>query len=152
MQMRFEEEMAGTYESFDASLPGGEFSFRIRVTCDDVRDPRVIEGRIEGDAFLAGVVKDAPLLGTITISPVWRRTIAYAFTFQVAGKPWRFAGQKDVKPWALLKTMTTLPGTIYDDTGKPVAKAVTTFNARRDMLAFLRSYRFSKAGGAAATA
>lgn len=143
MNIKFNEEMAGTYRGLAAGFPGGDFSFRINVDCVDVTDPRVVSGKITGDAFMAGVVKSAPLEGTIVISPLWRRTIEYKFTFTVNGKPYKFEGQKDVKPWAPVKSMTTLPGKIYDETGMLVGEALTTFNVKRDMVSFLRSYKFA---------
>jgi hypothetical protein len=148
MNIHFNEEMSGTYRGLAEGFPGGLLRFQVEVDCVGVTDPRVIEGRITGTVDVLGVVMGAPLTGTIEISPAWKRTIAYAFTFPVNGKTYRLAGHKTVNPLRILYSMTTLPCAIYDDTGRQVAEGTTVFNWKRDMLSFLLSYRLARTAAA----
>jgi hypothetical protein len=143
MDIGFAEEMAGTYRGVGTELKNGKFRFVISVDCVNVSDPRVVKGDIVGQVFMDGVVDGAPLKGTIEISPLWKRRIAYAFTFPVDGKTWQFKGTKKVSFLRPVHTMTVLPGGIFDNKGRQVAEATTTFNIRRDLFSFLKSYRFS---------
>lgn len=145
MDMRFEEEMSGRYEGLAEGFPGGEFRFAVAVECTDIRDPRVVEGAIAGQVFMAGVVEGAPLEGRIEISPLWKRTLTYQFSFPVNGKTYRFDGTKNVKFYRPLYSMTALPGHVYDETGRAVAKVKVRF-LMRDMVSFLASYRFGRTG------
>jgi hypothetical protein len=144
MDIRFAEEMAGTYQGRAAGIPGsGKFRFQVKVECADAKDPRVVNGTLSGKVFMEGVVDGAILEGTIEISPHWKRIIGYHFTFPVNGKTYRFDGEKKISPFSLVKSMTTLPGSVFDDQGKEIATSTTYFNVKRDILPFLLSYRFS---------
>lgn len=148
MNIQFKEEMSGKYRGLAAGFPGGLLRFNVEVDCVDVKDPRVVSGKITGTVDIEGVVMGAPIQGTIEISPAWKRTIAYKFTFPLNGKTYRFEGTKRVNPLSLLKTMTTLPSAVYDETGRQVAEGTTYFNWKRDMVSFLLSYRFAKTAAA----
>ena len=143
MDMRFEEEMSGTYRGVADGYSGGEFRFGVAVDCTDIKDPKAVEGRITGKVFMEGVVDGAPLDGRIEISPLWKRTIAYEFTFPVEGKTHRFQGTKNVKFYRPVHSMTVLPGKVYDDKGNVVAEATVRF-LLRDLFSFLGSYRFAR--------
>ena len=69
------------------------------------------------------------------------RRIRYEFGFTGDdGRPYRFAGQKDVSPRHPLESMTTLPAEITDETGHRVAAALVRFDPR-GLPAFLGSFR-----------
>jgi hypothetical protein len=147
MDLKFNETMAGTFSERAGKPSSGKFSFTIDVFCPNVKDPRVVVGDISGIVTMEGVVERAPLQGTIEISPMWNRTIKYAFTFTgPTGKPYTFAGHKSISMLRLLKTMTFLPGEVRDENGKLVAKVETTFDTLGDMVPFLMSFRMAPAG------
>jgi hypothetical protein len=75
------------------------------------------------------------------------RTGALPYRFRFVGddeKSYVFQGQKTVSPLALLETMTSLPGSIRDEHGVEVAVALLRFDARSDLLTFLRSFRLAQ--------
>ena len=102
---------------------------------------------VEGALSAEGFGTYCPLEGTVTLDVLVTGELPYDFTFTADdGKRYRFAGKKLVKPWALLRTMTRLPATIFDDAGTAVAEAEVFFDLRRDLGAFLRSWRLAAPG------
>ncbi len=147
MDIRFHETMAGHFTGKSNAPKHGLFEFTVDVFCPSVRDPRVLSGEITGTVTMEGVVDRSPLQGTIEISPLWNKTIAYAFTFTGPnGKPYRFAGHKSIEMMSFLKTMTFLPGEIRDDKNNLIATAETSFDAKADMVPFLLSFRMALGG------
>jgi hypothetical protein len=145
MDIHFHETMAGHYRGMDQGIGTGRFRFTIDVDCPDARDLRVLNGTIRGTASMEGVVEDAPLQGTIEVSPWSKRTIAYAFTFALPdGRSYRFAGVKSVTPLHPVHSMTYLPGKLYDARGTVVAEVETRFATLRHLLPFLASWRFRR--------
>ncbi len=141
----FSEHMAGSYrrkDSSSSSLPGGKFHFDLEVDCRDLSRPVDITGDMRGKVTMEGVADDAPAEGTIEISPLWKRRIRYAFSFTGNdGRRYRFDGKKSIRVRGLLGSWTTLPGQVFDDTGRAIADVVARFDLRRDLGRLVKSVR-----------
>jgi len=142
MGFEFSETMAGTFE-LDAE-PGVQRPFRFEVTAHAASTRQHLA---DGKASLRGVVYAAPIAdgadaeGTITIRPVGQRIIRYELSFVGDdGKPYELVGQKDIR-WTSPKTFTELPAEILDEEHRRVATCRTTFDTKRDLWSFVRSFR-----------
>ena len=138
---RFSETMAGSWTPETGGEPRPiRFSVtaRARSLFKHLLDHKTsLEGTLWMDGFAAG----APVDGELTINPLLGKLIRYEFGFTADdGKRYRFAGQKDVSLLELAETMTTLPATITDERGTPVARALLRFD-KRDLPSFIASFR-----------
>jgi len=138
----FAERMAGTYYLLDA--PGDEhpMSITVRAEVADVAsfaiDPTA---SIVGEVDASGLADHKPLKGTLEINPVLRRRLVYDFRFpDNEGRECRFHGEKEIDALRLVRTMTTLPGTIFVE-DREHARAILRFDLRADLLKLLRSFR-----------
>jgi hypothetical protein len=139
---QFEETMTGSYHRIDS--PGEEhpIEFSVRASVPSVRkfllEPiAAISGRIQA----RGLATDKPLEGTLEINPLLKRKLIYDFRFTSdAGAESRFFGEKDLEALRPVKTMTTLPGSIFEGDNE-IARAVLRFRLRADIVRFLRSFR-----------
>jgi hypothetical protein len=143
MGFEFSETMAGTIE-WDAD-PGVRHPFRFEVTA---RAESTRKHLGDGKAQLRGIVHAPPVAtgveaeGTITIRPLGQRIIRYELSFLGDdGKPYELVGQKDIQWRSPLRTFTELPAEILDEEHRRVATCQTTFDAKRDLWSFLRSFR-----------
>ena len=139
----FEESMSGSYHLLDAQLDERAVSFSLRARVAGLR--RFVKdrlARIEGEVNVEGFADRAPLTGTLALKLLDEQRLTYDFEFDANdGRRYRFHGQKDVTMIDLFDTMTTLPASIYDAEGREVARAVLRFDARANLVAFLRSWR-----------
>lgn len=139
----FRETMSGSYR-LDAS-PGREraisFTVGARVSAlgKFLRDKRAaIQGAIEMEGFAA----HRACRGTMVMDPLIGRIVGYELAFQDdQGRPHRLAGKKSVELTRFFETMTNLPAEIFDASGKRVGEARLRFDARSDLLRFLKSFR-----------
>ena len=135
----FHETMSG-----NCTREGEQRAFSFHV---DVRSGSVLQyltdrtATLSGHVDIEGLANHAVLVGTIVIDPLLGRLIRYEFGFTGDdGRPYRYAGQKDVEPRHPFDSMTTLPGEITDDKGQLWARALVHFD-KRDLPSFLRSFR-----------
>lgn len=143
----FQEVMAGTYTRSGHPSTTGAMRLTARARAQDavqhLRDGLVT---LEGTLDMEGVADDVPVSGTIEIRPVTQKVLRYDFSFTGNdGRPYRFVGQKDVRFTDLVRTMTTLPGTITDEAGDEFARATLHFDVKADLLPFLVSWKPSLA-------
>ena len=83
----------------------------------------------------------------LRISPLRKRRIQYVLDFTADdGRRLHFEGQKTINYLAPLRTFTTLPGRVTEEAaaGRLVGEALLFFDARRDLLAFLRGFRLER--------
>ena len=144
--LEFWETMSGAYHFVDKPHDERPMSFTIRAKSPPLlqflRRPEV---EIEGEVFAPGLANHRHVRGTLGMDVLRTGTLPYHFKFVGDdGKSYVFRGQKDVSPFALLETMTALPGSIRDEGGVEVAVALLRFDARSDLLTFLRSFRLAK--------
>src|SRR5687768_15622994 len=138
---QFQEKMSGSY-TLSGGTPARRMSFSARVrAADAVQHLRDGMAELEGTVELEGFADEVPMSGTIQISPLRKRLIRYEFSFVANdGRPYRFAGQKDIRFGDLLGSWTTLPATIYDRDGREVGQARVTFDMRSDFVPLLVSF------------
>src|SRR5580700_11159702 len=139
----FEETMSGSYHLLSSQLEERAISFTIGVRVAGIRQFLKDKlARIEGEVYVEGFAEHRPLEGTLALKLLDERRLTYDFTFRGNdGNPYRFHGQKDVTLNAIHDTMTTLPASIYDASGRELARAVLRFDVRGTMAEFLRSWR-----------
>jgi hypothetical protein len=139
----FEETMTGTYTRTGAPSEQGAFRFQARVKAEDaLRHLRDNLATLEGTLDMEGFADDVPLSGTVEIAPLTRRIIRYEFDFTANdGKPYRFAGQKNIRFSDFIGTMTNLTAAITDAKGNEVARAQIRFDVKADLLPFLVSWK-----------
>ncbi|MDI1451856.1 hypothetical protein [Polyangium sp. 6x1] len=142
----FRETMAGSYHRVDEPHKERPLAFTIRARSAPIlrflRRP-VVE--IEGAIDAPGLADHRYLRGTLGMDLLRTGTLPYAFHFHGDDdKPYVFEGQKDVSVRELLESMTVLPGAIKDEEGALVARALLRFDARSDLVKFLRSFRLSR--------
>ena len=144
MPVQFEETMAGTI-----STPEGPRAFSFRVQA--ASDAWMVFGWVElmtltGTASLQGVVTDAPLLrgSNLEIGIPFHDYLRYQVAFEGPdGERYRYVGQKTVRPWRLVSTMTTLRGQLFRD-GVEVGAGTLRFDLKT-LPRFLASWRFRPA-------
>jgi hypothetical protein len=139
----FHETMSGSYHLLGAPLVERAISFTLDARVEGLRQfLRDKLAKIEGEVIVEGFADRRPLEGTLALKLLGERRLAYSFNFRANdGNEYRLHGQKDVTMIALVDTMTTLPASLYDMTGKEIGRAVLRFDVRSDLVAFLRSWR-----------
>lgn len=144
----FRETMSGAYTL--VGRPGEEkrIKFTLRAVAEDaLRHLRDGLTRVEGTLEMEDFADEAPVSGTLQIAPITQRVIRYEFGFLGNdGQPYRLVGQKDIRLANLVASMTTLPATIFDAGGRPVARTTVKFDLQNDLLPFLVSWKPAVAG------
>ena len=137
----FKETMAGTWRS---ATGGDEKAIEFTVTARAGRLLRHLFDRkadMDGRLRMAGFAEDVPLSGDMIVDPIFGKRIRYEFDFVADdGKRYHFAGQKDVRFLAVVRTMTTLPAEIMSSDGAVVARCDLKFDTA-DLPKFLGSIR-----------
>jgi choline dehydrogenase-like flavoprotein len=142
----FDETMSGTMRLVDAPQPVRPLSFTLRARGHDLgRFAKTGEVRIDGELLAEGFGARCPVEGTLTMDPLWKRRIRYAFGFTADdGRRLSFFGQKSIRLGALGRSMTYLPGQITDERGHLLAEAEVTFDVARDLVTFVKSWRLGR--------
>ena len=141
----FSEVMSGP-----ARLGGAAASRPMRLELDVVAPGllklwAVTEASMTGRAVLDGVADDPAATGSMLIAPIRRRRLRYQLAFQATdGRPLRIDGWKSVSYLRPLRSMTTLPVTVYAADGSVFGEALLTFDLR-DLPRFLASFRYRRA-------
>ncbi len=139
----FTEVMSGTYTRTGKPDQTGAIRFQGRARAQDalrhMKDGLVA---LDGTLDMEGFAEDVPIAGTIEIRPVVGKVIRYDFTFTGNdGNAYRFSGQKDIRFSELVRTMTTLTGTVATVQGDEVARATLRFDVKADLVPFLVSWK-----------
>jgi hypothetical protein len=141
----FRETMAGSFRlASDAVDRPMSFTIRARSARlgSFVRKPEV---EIEGEVDAEGFADHRYLRGTLGMDPLRTRRLPYAFDFTANdGRAYSFVGEKTITLAHLVESMTVLPGAIRDERGAEVGRALLRFDAWRDLVSFLRSFRPSR--------
>ncbi len=139
----FAETMQGSYHLLSSQTDERAISFTIGARVAGLRQFLKDKlARIEGEVNVEGFAEHRPLTGTLGLKLLDERRLTYDFSFRGDDrKEYRFHGQKDVTMIAIHDTMTTLPASIYDASGREIARAVLRFDVRGDISTFLRSWR-----------
>lgn len=136
----FQEVMEGTVR-----LGGRERPMRLELGVDlpEVFRPwGDTSGALHGRVEVTGWADDPGALGTLRVAPIAARRIRYQLDFTTDdGRTMHLDGWKSVSYRRPLHSMTHLPATITDDSGEVVGEARLSFDVRRDLGAFLTSFR-----------
>ena len=141
MGFGFDETMSGTWTRDGVERP---FAFTVNVRSGPLGEFRKNNqvAEMEGTIDAGGLATRQPLHGTLLMQPFLGRVIRYEFEFTGDdGKHYTFAGQKDIRWLAPLRTLTELPGEVRDEDGKLVGKAMTRFDMKNDGWTFIRSWK-----------
>jgi hypothetical protein len=140
---QFDETMTGTWTRVGSPGDTGSFRVQLRVKAEDaLRHLRDHLADLEGTLDMEGFADDVPVRGKIEIAPLVKRIIRYELDFTGNdGKPYRFAGQKNIRFSDLVTTMTTLDASVTDAGGTEVARATIRFDLKADLLPFLISWK-----------
>ena len=135
--------MSGTFTLTGAADAPRRITWKSRVNAPNaLRHLRDGMAELSGTLDMEGFADDVPLAGTIEISPLRKRLIRYEFSFVANdGRPYRFAGQKDIRFTDLIGSWTNLPATLFDQAGKEIGQARVRFDLRSDLLPMLVSFR-----------
>ncbi len=142
----------GFHEIMEGSIErvGERFDrpFRFEV---EVSTPKLIAkvAMCDAEGFLRidGLAKNARATGRLEMSPLIERRIRYVLDFTGDdGVGYQFDGSKKIArfgalPHTLLKSWTTLPGTVKDDRGELWGRALLRFHLRRDLRQLIGSMR-----------
>ncbi|WP_406002494.1 hypothetical protein [Streptomyces sp. NBC_00829] len=141
---RFTETMLGTAR-LDEEGRTRRARLDLRVTADSVLRPRgTTEARLTGRIRIAGWADDAQAVGELEISPLARRRIRYRLTFTATGRRLRLDGWKSITPLHPLRSMTTLPFTLYEEGDRRIGEGTLRFPVATGLAPFLASFRFPR--------
>lgn len=140
---QFQEVMSGTYTMTGQPDQTGDIRLAARARAGSIlghfRDGMTT---MDGTLDMERIADDVPVAGTIEINILGKKIIRYEFSFTGNdGRPYRFAGQKDIRFTDFHTTMTTLVGAVTDATGAEIARATLHFDTRADLLPFLVSWK-----------
>lgn len=139
----FRETMAGSFHLLSDPEDERPMSFTIRARSRPLlsflRRPEV---EIEGEVDAEGFADHRHLRGKLGLD-VWRtRTLPYAFRFTANdGEICSFIGEKTISPSELALSITVLPGSIMDEAGREIGRALLRFDLRSDLMRFVKSFR-----------
>lgn len=136
--VEFSETMAGSFALAGRPDELRPFSFTVRAVAGSLTSGRAeLSGTVDAEGFADG----APATGSLVVDPR-TRTLRYELAFRGNdGAPYRFAGRKTLRLARPVRSMTELPGAICDERGDEVARCVTRFALRSQLLPLLGSVR-----------
>ncbi len=102
---------------------------------------------LTGRVSIDGIAEAAPVQGSLGLRALADKRLPYDVYFLTdAGERWRMRGEKDITYLALLRSLTTLPVTIYEEAehaarSREIARGTFRFDWRRDLGSMVRSLR-----------
>lgn len=100
------------------------------------------EGALTGRVAVPDWADDPEASGRLRVAPLAARRIRYTLDFTAGdGRRLHLDGWKSVSAGRPVRSMTSLPATVTDEDGKVVGEARLRFRLRRDLAAFLASFR-----------
>lgn len=101
------------------------------------------EGSLKGRVYVLDWADDDAAAGTLRVAPIAARRIRYTLDFTCTdGRRLHLDGWKSISYGRPVHSMTFLPATVTDESGKVVGEATLRFNLRRDLVSFLSGFRF----------
>ena len=150
----FEEVMEGTLRK-EGQTRARHFKFVFDVEVPELREffRGVAIGPAVGRVDIEGMASGASAEGSLELSPYVERRIRYVFEFTGDdGERYRFDGEKHIDWRRAAVTWTTLPGTLFDAAGTPVALALLRLSFRHHLRGLLTSFRLRRHAVGAARA
>jgi len=147
-----DEEMRGTHHFVVDRGVAGEQPFVFRVTWGSKHlgkflnpmDAEFMTAFLRGTVTVGGLCEEAECAGSLELRYFTEAKIRYTFDFEVAGRRYRYVGEKrDLRPWNLHRTHTTCFGTLTDlAEGDLISESITRFRLATAP-AFLTSFRLA---------
>jgi hypothetical protein len=145
VSFEFHETMAGSYHLLESPADERPISFTIRARAQVTslwgflrNQTMEIEGALDAEGF----ADHKRLVGTLALHLVRSGTLPYAFSFLGNdGARYAFDGKKTLDIGELADSMSVLPGSILDEAGTEVGRALLRFDLRSDLVRFVRSWR-----------
>jgi hypothetical protein len=140
----FSETMRGTWTPADGS---GRRVMWFRIDADAVSALAYLrrgEMRVTGTLYAEGLAESVPARGVLELQPFSGRVAYRLDFFGDDQRSYRFSGEKLWSLRRLVESMTTLPGEIVLADDELVGSALLRFDARRDLVAFLRTFRAAR--------
>ncbi|WP_219632789.1 hypothetical protein [Haloechinothrix aidingensis] len=141
----FSETMAGQCRISDT---GSRTSCRLDldVTVAELLHPMAdTVADLRGRVTVPGLAEGSAAHGTLHIAPLTRKRLRYQLDFTALdGRALHLDGWKSVSFKRPLRSMTTLPATITDESGQVVAETVVRFSIPRHLWPMLRSFRLRR--------
>jgi len=142
----FRETMSGSYHRLDRPAEDHAIEFTISANVDSLRRfVRDRVARIEGEVTMEGFATRRALSGTLGLKLLDEHRLPYEFSFRADdGRTYSFRGEKDVLLQTLPDSITTLPGSVFDEQAAEIARAVLRFDLRGDLFKFIKSFRLKR--------
>jgi len=141
---RFREHLRGIYWMLDAPLDERAIDVTLEATSLPVHKlPRERIARLRGRASLERLAHDVAVDGTLEFRIKDEQRLRYEVTFGCDdGRRLRLRGDKDLARWfAPAEAVSTVPASLYDETGKELGRAVVRWDVRSEGGALLKSFR-----------
>lgn len=141
------ESLSGSYYLLDAPLVDRAIRFSVRLGVDGLRaflrEKRVgARGVLFAEGLAEGGGEGVAAEGAVTVRLFEERRIPYDLSFDADdGRRLRLRGQRDFFVHDMVDSLTMLPASLYDDTGREIGRATLRFDARRELPLTLRSLR-----------
>ncbi len=141
------EALSGSYYLLGEPLVDRAIRFQVKLGVDGLR-AFLREKRVgaKGTVFVEGIAEGAgegvEAEGTVTVRLVEERRIPYDLAFTGDdGRRFRLRGQRDFFVHDVVDSLTILPLSLYDESGKEIGRATLRFDPRRELPLTLRSLR-----------
>ncbi|TVT16612.1 hypothetical protein FNH05_36610, partial [Amycolatopsis rhizosphaerae] len=131
--------------AFREVMAGDGARLELDVDCPGVLHPLAdVEAGLSGRVVLPGLADDRHATGTLHIAPVARKRIRYRLDFTASdGRRLHLDGWKSIRYLRPVHSMTTLPATVTDESGRVVREVLLRFDLRRELGPMLRSFRLA---------
>ncbi len=145
---RFREQLRGSYYRLGAPLD--EMPMALDFTAHASSLPRFVRDRmalLRGELRAPGLATAAAIEGSLLVKTKGEQRLSYAFSFTGDdGTRYEFRGEKDVIALGALEALAALPGSVFDEKGREVARVDLRFDLRTELLVVLKSFRLAFAG------
>ncbi len=146
--LSFRETLRGSYFLLEDPMRERALDLDLEARASDLR--RLPVGRtfsLQGTIDAEGLGVGRPASGTLGVHLFDERRLPYRLHFTGDdGARYELSGQKEWVPFAPLESVTTLRASLYDEAEREVGRALLRFDARREGLRFLGSFRLRLLG------
>ncbi|MFO0678777.1 MAG: hypothetical protein U0169_19750 [Polyangiaceae bacterium] len=146
---RFRERLHGSYYRLDAPFDEHPFELDVEIRAESL--PRFVRDRmalVGGELRAAGLAACTQVDGSLLLKTKGEQRLSYAFAFTGDdGRRYEFRGEKDVIVLGILQALTSLPGSLFDDAGREVARIDLRFPVSDDVRTVVKSFRLATSGG-----
>lgn len=141
----FRETMSGSYWRLDAPAAERAIAFTVHARAHDIGEfARHKTWTLRGTIDAEGLASGRPVEGTLAFRLLDERRMPYRLAFAGDdGRRYELSGQKEWSGLAPIESMTLLPASLYDESGKEFARATLRFDLRSDWGRWMKSFRLT---------